>query len=47
MLVSHVESHASAVSLLESGELRYVKAINNNNNNLALRALLVSEQRDL
>ena len=46
MLVSHVESHASAVSLLESGELRYVKAINNNNN-LALRVLLVSEQRDL
>ena len=27
-LVTHVESHASAVSLLES----YIKAINNNNN---------------
>ena len=26
----HVESHASAVSLLESGEQRYIKAINNN-----------------
>ena len=31
-LVIHVESHASAVSLLESGEQRYKKAINNNNN---------------
>ena len=31
-LVTHVESHASAVSLLESGEWRYIKAINNNNN---------------
>ena len=29
----HVESRASAVSLLESGEYRYIKAINNNNNN--------------
>ena len=27
-LVIHVESHASAVSLLESGEQRYIKAIN-------------------
>ena len=26
-LVTHVESHASAVSLLESGEQRYIKAI--------------------
>ena len=26
-LVTHVESHASAVSLFESGEQRYVKAI--------------------
>ena len=26
-LVIHVESHASAVSLLESGEQRYIKAI--------------------
>ena len=32
-LFTHVESHASAVSLLESGEYRYIKAINNNNNN--------------
>ena len=30
-LFTHVESHASGVSLLESGELRYIKAINNNN----------------
>ena len=29
-LVTHVESHASAVSLLESGEQRYIKVINNN-----------------
>ena len=29
-LFTHVESHASAVSLLESGEQRYIKAINNN-----------------
>ena len=28
------ESHASAVSLLESGEQRYIKAINNNNNKM-------------
>ena len=26
-LVTHVESHASAVSLFESGEQRYIKAI--------------------
>ena len=26
-LVTHVESHASAVSLLESGEQRYIKAL--------------------
>ena len=32
-LFTHVESHASAVSILESGEQRYIKAINNNNNN--------------
>ena len=32
MLFIHLESHASAVSLLESGEQRYIKAINNNNN---------------
>ena len=31
-LVTHAESHASAVSLLESGEWRYIKAINTNNN---------------
>jgi len=30
-LVSHAESHASALSLLESGEQRCIKAINNNN----------------
>ena len=35
-LFTHAESHASAVSLLESGEERYVKAINyNNHNNLS------------
>ena len=33
MLFTHVESHASAVSLIESGDLCYIKAINNNNNN--------------
>ena len=32
-LFTHVESHASAVSLLESREWRYIKAINNNKNN--------------
>ena len=31
-LFTHVESHASAVSLLNSGEQRYIKAINNNTN---------------
>ena len=31
-LVIHVQSQASAVSLLESGEQCYIKAINNNNN---------------
>ena len=30
-LVTHAESHASAVSLLDSGEQRYIKPINNNN----------------
>ena len=30
-LFTHVESYVSAVSLLESGEQRYIKAINNNN----------------
>ena len=30
-LFTHVESHKSAVSLLESGEQRYIKAIHNNN----------------
>ena len=30
-LVTNIESHASAVSLFESGEERYIKAINNNN----------------
>ena len=29
-LVTHVDSHASAVSLFENGEQRYIKAINNN-----------------
>ena len=31
--VTHVESHASAVSLPEGGEQRYIKATDNNNNN--------------
>ena len=30
-LVTHVQSHASSVSLLESGEQRYTKAINSSN----------------
>ena len=30
-LVTHIESHVSAVSLIESGEQRYINAINNNN----------------
>ena len=34
-LVTHVEAHASAVSLLESGEQCYIKATNNNSNNKA------------
>ena len=34
-LFTHVESHASAVSLLESGEQRCIKAINNTNNSSA------------
>ena len=29
-LFTNVESHASAVSLLQIGEQRYIKAINNN-----------------
>ena len=32
-LVTRVESHPGAASLLESGEWRYVKAIKNNNKN--------------
>ena len=32
-LFTHAESHASAVSLFESGEQRYIKAISNNNDN--------------
>ena len=31
-LFTRVESQVSAVSLLESGEYRYIKAINKNNN---------------
>ena len=42
-LFTHVESHASAVSLLESGEKRYIKAINNNNNTRVKLALLICE----
>ena len=30
-LVTHVDSHASVVSLLESREQRYIKVINSNN----------------
>ena len=33
-LVTHVESHASAVSLLESGEWRYMNVIKNSNNHV-------------
>ena len=32
-LFTHAESHASPVSLLESAEYQYIKAISNNNNN--------------
>ena len=35
-LFAHVESHSRAVSLLESGEQRYIKATNNNYNNKGL-----------
>ena len=42
-LVTHVESHASAVSLLESGEQRYVKAINKYNNNTEFRSCVKVE----
>ena len=33
-LFTHVESHASAVSLLENGEQRYTIAISNNNSDM-------------
>ena len=36
-LITHVESHASAVSLFESGEQRYITAINENNKIQAAR----------
>ena len=44
-LVTHVESHASAVTLLESGEQRYIKAISNNDNNVKLTsfAFIISQ----
>ena len=32
-LFTHVESHVNTMSLLGSGEQRYIKAINNNNSN--------------
>ena len=32
-LVAHLESHASEMSLLESGEQRYIKVISSNNSN--------------
>ena len=35
-LFTHVESDASAVSLLNSGEQRYIKAINNNSPTVVL-----------
>ena len=35
-LFTHVESHASTVSLLNSGEQRYIKAINNNSPTVVL-----------
>ena len=38
-LVTHVESHASAASLLDSGESRYIKAINNSNYFINFRML--------
>ena len=41
-LVIHVESHASAVSLLESGEQRYIKAININQSFALFLCLLAS-----
>ena len=42
-LFTHAESHASAVSLLESGEQRYIKAINNNNVKLTRFAFVMSQ----
>ena len=39
-LVIHVQSHASAVSLLKSGERCYIKAVDNNNN-LPLRVGII------
>ena len=42
-LFTHVELHASAVSLLESGEQRYIKAINNNNVKLTSFAFVMSQ----
>ena len=44
-LVTQVESHASAVTLLESGEQRYIKAISNNDNNVKLTsfAFIISQ----
>ena len=41
-LFTHVESHASAVSLLESGEQRYIKAINNSFTVQSFKANVVS-----
>ena len=40
-LFTHVESHTSAMSLLESGEQHYIKAINNNNNVYCLTVQIV------
>ena len=50
-LVTHVEPHASTVSLFESAEWHYIKAINNNNLQLdvcnVLSLYLQRPQRDV
>ena len=44
-ILIHVESHASAVSLLKSGEQHYIKAISNNNS-LCLSVLVTDTCRE-
>ena len=44
-IVTHMESRASAVNLLESGEQSYIKAINDDNNNLHIMLYVHAETR--